>query len=582
MEYGFGKELYPSQRKFVHDAIKLIEDGKMGIFSSPTGTGKTLSLLCAATKFIGVQGDDDSFSLLNSVTRTKVYYCSRTHSQLSQAINELKTNRHRYQSVILGSRKVYCINSEVNRFTSIDTINDSCRKLVKDNACHFYKDGHHDQRIMDIEDLRLEGASGHFCPYYFAKNKAPECDIVFLPYSLLFTKEGRRGLGIALKDKILIVDEAHNIYDAVIELNSAELKWDELRIICQARGLSQDLKTILSKLLDFRSKVKRECIQHVVDFLVSSKLCNYNMLEISDFIEKERLAQKNDMKSIFELSKLLRLFTFSDESGRVLIDRLKIRFTCTDPKMYFEEIKECRSVIFAGGTMEPITHLKSIFSEISYFTYPPVSENFISVIISETVNKRTINLNFLEREYQIDDVINTLIALTNPITSGGIVIFVPSRLFLLMIKGSPKVSNFRRKVHFEDETTLDSFKECPEIFVCIMGGTLSEGVNFNDDVCRLLIVVGVPYPTKSLESDERTKSMRDYASLVAMKTVNQTIGRAIRHRSDYAAIVLLDSRFAQLRDKLSPWVGRKTRICKLVDGLIQINNFLKSQHTLSS
>lgn len=576
MEYGFGRELYSSQKKFVYDAIRLIEDGKMGIFSSPTGTGKTLSLLCAATKFIRTQ-DDDLLSLFSSAAKTEVYYCSRTHSQLSQAINELKTSRHRYQSVVLGSRKMYCINEEVNRFSSVDVINDNCRQLVRENACSFYQHTHYGDGILDIEDLRLEGLGEHFCPYYFTKRKAPECDIVFLPYSLLFTKEGRRGFDIALKDKILIVDEAHNIYDTVIELNSAGLRWDELKMIGQARGLSQDLKVILSRLLDFHSKVKGECVLDVVSFLVDSKLCHYNMLEVSDFIEKERLAQKNDMKSVFEFSRLLRLFTFSDENGRIFVDKLRIRFTPTNPKMYFEEIRECRSVIFAGGTMEPITHLKSIFDGISYFTYPPVSENFVSMIIPETANKRTINLSFLQREQQIDDVINALVALTNPVSTGGIVIFVPSKYFLQIIKKNTRISNFRRKVYFEDETAFDSFKTLPEILVCVMGGTLSEGVNFSDDICRLLIVVGVPYPTKNLELDERSRSVSDYTSLVAMKTVNQAIGRAIRHRNDYAAIVLLDSRFAQLKDKLSPWVGRKTKICRLVDGLIQIHSFLKSQ-----
>lgn len=575
MEYGFARELYSSQRKFVCDAIKVIEDSKMGIFSSPTGTGKTLALLCAATKFIGAQEDDDLFS---TVSRTRVYYCSRTHTQLSQAINELKTNRNGYQSVVLGSRKAYCINREVCRFSSNDVINDRCRELVKEGCCPFYGKTHYDQRILDIEDLRLEGTAQQFCPYYFAKNKAPECDVVFLPYSLLFTEEGRRSIDITLKDKILIVDEAHNIYDAVIEMNSAELKWNEIKMISQVKGLGMDLKTILSRLLGFP---RNECILQVVDFLVSSRLHHYNMLEISDVIEKEKLAQRNGMKSIFELSKLLRLLTFSDGSGRVLVDKARVRFTCMNPEMYFDGIKECRSVIFAGGTMEPITHLRSIFDNIAYFAYPPVSESFVSVIVSETTSKKPINLNFLEREQLIDDVINTLIALANPVSQGGIVIFVPSKCFLLMVKKSTRISGFRRTVYFEDETQFGSFKAHPEVLFCVMGGTLSEGVNFSDDICRLLIVVGVPYPTKSPELDERSKGMRDYLSTVAMKTVNQTIGRAIRHSSDYAAIVLLDARFAQLRDKLSPWIDKKTRTCKLVDGLILINKFLKSKRNTS-
>ena len=299
----------------------------------------------------------------------------------------------------------------------------------------------------------------------------------------------------------------------------------------------------------------------VVDFLIDSKLCHYNMLEISDYVEKEHIAQKNDMKSIFEFSKLLKLFTFSDDGGGIFANKFRIRFTCIDPKMYFEEIKECHSVIFAGGTMEPITHLTNIFNNISYFSYPPVNDNFLSLIISESSNNKKISLTFNERDQQLDDVVSTLNALTNPIVSGGVVIFVPSKYFLLLIKKHSKILNFRRQVYFEDEFVFEEFKANPQILIGVMGGCLSEGVNFSDDVCRLLIVVGVPYPTKNLEYDERSKNMGDFGSLVAMKTVNQSLGRAIRHKNDYAAIVLLDSRFIQLRDKLSPWINKKTKIC---------------------
>lgn len=42
-----------------------------------------------------------------------------------------------------------------------------------------------------------------------------------------------------------------------------------------------------------------------------------------------------------------------------------------------------------------------------------------------------------------------------------------------------------------------------------------------------------------------------------MRGVNQSIGRAIRHRGDYATIVLLDQRYATPRigKKLPQWIG---------------------------
>jgi chromosome transmission fidelity protein 1 len=43
-----------------------------------------------------------------------------------------------------------------------------------------------------------------------------------------------------------------------------------------------------------------------------------------------------------------------------------------------------------------------------------------------------------------------------------------------------------------------------------------------------------------------------------MRTVNQCIGRAIRHANDYAAILLLDRRYgtARIRKKLPRWIDQ--------------------------
>ena len=38
------------------------------------------------------------------------------------------------------------------------------------------------------------------------------------------------------------------------------------------------------------------------------------------------------------------------------------------------------------------------------------------------------------------------------------------------------------------------------ILFCVIGGKLSEGINFNDDLARTLIVLGLPYPSTKSQS----------------------------------------------------------------------------------
>lgn len=49
---------------------------------------------------------------------------------------------------------------------------------------------------------------------------------------------------------------------------------------------------------------------------------------------------------------------------------------------------------------------------------------------------------------------------------------------------------------------------------------------------------------------------REFYENACMRAVNQSIGRAIRHREDYAAIILLDQRYAshKIQRKLPGWI----------------------------
>ncbi len=391
---------------------------------------------------------------------------------------------------------------------------------------------------------------------------------------MLFTKEGRKSVDISLEDKILIIDEAHNIYDTIIELNSSILNWSEIDSLSSLSNLPIDLVTIISRLLNFQRNIIRENIMEVNKFLIMSKLSCFNMLDIEEIILESKFAEKHEMMVFYELGKFLRLLTYSDKNGRIICNHQFIKFVPLDPGIYMEELKKCRSIIFTGGTMEPISQLLKIFPDLVYQSFPSISRKFLGMIVSKYLNGKDSRLTFERRGIEIDDLVNTLIAITNPIKSGGIVIFFPSKNFVDLVKASKKTNSFRRKVMYEDEVLLSEYKMNPSILIAVMGGKLSEGTNFSDEMCRLLIIAGVPYPAKNIENTERNKHFEDYSTITAMKIVNQTIGRALRHKDDYASIILLDSRYPTLRKYLSPWFNKEIKLVTPVEAMIKSKNFL--------
>lgn len=111
------------------------------------------------------------------------------------------------------------------------------------------------------------------------------------------------------------------------------------------------------------------------------------------------------------------------------------------------------------------------------------------------------------------------------------------------------------------------------LLLSVVGGKMSEGINFSDDLGRCIIMVGLPYPNMySAELKEKmaylnanmpnvgSKSAgQSYYGNLCMKAVNQSIGRAIRHKNDYASIVLVDRRYngPDIQSQLPQWISDK-------------------------
>lgn len=121
------------------------------------------------------------------------------------------------------------------------------------------------------------------------------------------------------------------------------------------------------------------------------------------------------------------------------------------------------------------------------------------------------------------------------------------------------------------------------LMMSVVGGKLSEGLNFSDDLGRCVCVVGLPFPNKtSPELSEKMKyldknaaerktnatnaaaafSSSDYYENLCMKAVNQCIGRAIRHIDDYATVLLIDERYQQdrIQKKLPNWIRTSLKV----------------------
>lgn len=69
----------------------------------------------------------------------KIIYASRTHSQLSQAMQELKRTSYKHVgTAVLGSRDQLCIHPEVSKETNSSNKIYMCHSKVKSRTCFYY------------------------------------------------------------------------------------------------------------------------------------------------------------------------------------------------------------------------------------------------------------------------------------------------------------------------------------------------------------------------------------------------------------------------------------------------------------
>eukprot|EP00906_Rhabdomonas_costata_P018961 RCo027603 len=119
--------------------------------------------------------------------------------------------------------------------------------------------------------------------------------------------------------------------------------------------------------------------------------------------------------------------------------------------------------------------------------------------------------------------------------------------------------------------TLPKASRRGAVLSCVMGGKLSEGINFSDHLGRCVVAVGLPYPPPQdpllrekmahLSTKYGTKAAgEEFYESSCMKLVNQSIGRAVRHSGDYAAILLVDLRYGRPKTlaRLPEWIRGST------------------------
>lgn len=167
----------------------------------------------------------------------KIIYASRTHSQLTQAMQELKRSSYAHlKAAVIGSRDQLCIHPDVAKEQGNANKIHMCKLKVTTRTCSFHhrvdtaKDAPQftEAGVMDIEDLVAAGRKARACPYFVSRELIAGADIVFMPYNYLLDPKARKANKVELANTIVILDEAHNVEKMCEDSASVQLASSEV------------------------------------------------------------------------------------------------------------------------------------------------------------------------------------------------------------------------------------------------------------------------------------------------------------------------------------------------------------------
>lgn len=370
------------------------------------------------------------------------------------------------------------------------------------------------------------------------------------------------------------------------------------------------------------------------EFQIEYKIKVGNTFSLTNWAKESKIvyncchSEKDEQNRIKSSESFRKCLTFiemmgnTDDMGTVIIDKKNLNYLLLNPSNVFMDVaKQAKGVVLVGGTLQPLEDV--IFQLTQGFCPDKImkhcnghvipKENCLCMCALKGPNNKETLFNYEKREQDasINTICQSVVDLSHKVPH-GIIVFFTSRSYML------KIYNYISKVRKEYEKqindngkfllcepveenqlsiTMRTFKSHIDsnqgaVLFAVINGKLSEGINFANDYCRCVVVVGMPYPDsndvalkqrreffnkKAKEGKTKCNGQMFYENL-CMRAVNQSIGRSFRNINDYAVVVLLDCRYKDHSKNLPTWIQRSYQNVENWEKIIQsVDSFFKSK-----
>lgn len=605
----------PHQRELVAFLQRSLEDAGHAVAESGTGTGKTVCALAAALPVARAQGKRVLYlTRTNSQARQVMleYRAVRAKGGAGLAV-ALQGRAHlcplRKRDAEMGAADSEELSLMCrDRMKAAEAERDGEHGRIP--ACPFYanmlaRGSDHlvqwaRESLPDAEELAATVEADGQCPHLVTKSLVAEAELVVAPYVYFFQPHLRaaflRWMGAAPSDLVVIVDESHNLPDYARELATPRLSRRALGLAKKEVHRFGDPNVMpsasLSRFLDVLDRVVEEIRDSYVpdgeedalvppdefDVLLLSTLQTSSpglakalavMDEYAAAVRQARRKQGKVPRShVGSVAAFLRAYRGLDADTHAPIveaseDEARLVAFALDPAVVTGVLNEAHGSIHMSGTLHPLEEYRDSVgldarrTRLARFPSPFPPENRL-VLVDEELTTRH---EEVQREPAIWSALGDRLVELRRATDRNMAVFLPSHDVLHRLAPSLRATRAyveRRELrHDELMAQVHAFKASRGgTLVSVIGGRLSEGIDFPDEELEVVVIVGMPYakPCAKVEAlvrfyDRRFGRGWDWAVKVPMtRKLLQAAGRLIRTPSDRGVVVLLDKRAAALRD----------------------------------
>lgn len=287
----------------------------------------------------------------------------------------------------------------------------------------------------------------------------------------------------------------------------------------------------------------------------------------------------------------------------------QVHLLCMTPQSILKTIiigERVRSVILTSGTLAPFSALQAELGlpfgvSISCPHIVP-SNNYLFRVITGTTDAPLLGTYTHRESGSYQRLLGYALQVCVHGVIGGTLVFFSSYKYMAQVLDSWKTDGteaalrsgahgdsrdlFVEPVRQQDcDIVVKKYKDscdaggCPILFV-VCRGKLAEGIDFSNNYCRCALVISLPYPNISdpllkakMDWLDKHSALKggDWYSVHAYRSVNQALGRVLRHKDDYGCMFLLDQRYSTeaSRKQLSGWLADHLVSVELSESSVQ-------------